>query len=63
MTLLYALLRSTCGSLLCAWLVAHYAILAERGDTQASARYVVLCWCGLSYFWAGLAWVTAMVTV
>ena len=38
MTLLAALLWSTCGSLLCAWLAAHYAMLAEQGDTQASAR-------------------------
>ena len=60
MTLLYALLWSTCGSLSCAWLAGHYAMLAERGDTQARARYVVLYWCGLGYPISAIAWVTAM---
>ena len=63
MTLLYALLWSTCGSLSCARLAAHYGVLAEQGDTQAEARYMVMCWCGLGYPLAGLAWVTAMVAV
>ena len=60
MTLLAALLWSTCGSLLCAWLAAHYAMLAERGDTRARARYVVMCWCGLGYPMSAIPWVAAM---